>query len=128
MTTESEQDMIAILRGRKVTANNDTDDKHKTTLISDRIEARLSPYIYIKNDFNRGGRLLCRRMKVTENTELTTFLILLLNLRCPVVNSLSLFLALQTYNNNNNNNGNFICVFECTIVNLATYRQFTDAA
>ena len=31
-------------------------------------------------------------------------------------------------NNNNNNNGNFICVFECTIVNLATYRQFTNAA
>ena len=29
---------------------------------------------------------------------------------------------------NNNNNGNFICVFECTIVNLATYRQFTNAA
>ena len=27
-----------------------------------------------------------------------------------------------------NNNGNFICVFECTIVNLATYRQFTNAA
>ena len=26
------------------------------------------------------------------------------------------------------NNGNFICVFECTIVNLATYRQFTNAA
>ena len=26
-------------------------------------------------------------------------------------------------NNNNNNNGNFICVFECTIVNLAMYRQ-----
>ena len=25
-------------------------------------------------------------------------------------------------NNNNNNNGNFICVFECTIVNLAPYR------
>ena len=25
-------------------------------------------------------------------------------------------------------NGNFICVFECTIVNLATYRQFTNAA
>ena len=24
--------------------------------------------------------------------------------------------------------GNFICVFECTIVNLATYRQFTNAA
>ena len=36
------------------------------------------------------------------------------------------------YNNNNNddnnNNGNFICVFECIIVNLATYRQFTNAA
>ena len=36
------------------------------------------------------------------------------------------------YNNNNNddnnNNGNFICVFECTMVNLATYRQFTNAA
>ena len=26
------------------------------------------------------------------------------------------------------NNGNFICVFERTIVNLATYRQFTNAA
>ena len=32
------------------------------------------------------------------------------------------------YNDNNNNNGNFICVFEWTIVNLATYRQFTNAA
>ena len=38
-------------------------------------------------------------------------------------------------NNNNNDdddddddNGKFICVFECTIVNLATYRQFTNAA
>ena len=31
-------------------------------------------------------------------------------------------------NNNNNNNGNFICVVECTIVNLATYRQFKNAA
>ena len=31
-------------------------------------------------------------------------------------------------NDENNNNGNFICVFECTIVNLATYRQFTNAA
>ena len=33
-------------------------------------------------------------------------------------------------NNNNNNNGNFICVFECTIiiVNLAPYRQFTNTA
>ena len=29
---------------------------------------------------------------------------------------------------NNHHNGNFICVFECTIVNLATYRQFTNAA
>ena len=28
-------------------------------------------------------------------------------------------------NTNNNNNGNLICVFECTITNLATYRQFT---
>ena len=27
----------------------------------------------------------------------------------------------------NDNNGNFICVFECTVVNLATYRQFTNA-
>ena len=27
-----------------------------------------------------------------------------------------------------NNYGNFICVFECTIVNLATNRQFTNAA
>ena len=34
----------------------------------------------------------------------------------------------NTNNNNNDNNGNFICVFECTIVNLATYRQFTNAA
>ena len=48
------------------------------------------------------AQLLCRRMKVTENTELPTFLILLLNLHCPVVNSLSLFLASQTYNNINN--------------------------
>ena len=31
-------------------------------------------------------------------------------------------------NHNNNDNGNFICVFECTIVNLATYRQFTNTA
>ena len=31
-------------------------------------------------------------------------------------------------NNNINNNGNFICVFECTIVNLSTYTQFTNAA
>ena len=37
-------------------------------------------------------------------------------------------LALNNNNNTNNNNGNFICVFECTIVNLATYRQFTNAA
>ena len=25
-------------------------------------------------------------------------------------------------------NGNFSCVFECTIENLSTYRQFTNAA
>ena len=31
-------------------------------------------------------------------------------------------------NNDNNNNGNFISGFECTIVNLATYRQLTNAA
>ena len=31
-------------------------------------------------------------------------------------------------NNNINNNGNFICVFECKIVNLSTYTQFTNAA
>ena len=31
-------------------------------------------------------------------------------------------------NDDNNNNGNFICVFECTIVNLATHRRFTNAA
>ena len=28
-------------------------------------------------------------------------------------------------NNNNNSNRNFVSVFESTIVNLATYRQFT---
>ena len=33
-----------------------------------------------------------------------------------------------TEKHKDNNNGNFICVFECTIVNLATYRQFTNAA
>ena len=31
-------------------------------------------------------------------------------------------------NNNSNNNENFICVFECKIVNLSTYTQFTNAA
>ena len=31
-------------------------------------------------------------------------------------------------NDDNNNKGNFICVFKCTIVNLAMYRQFTNAA
>ena len=35
----------------------------------------------------------------------------------------------NNHNHNNNDNGNFICVFECTIiVNLATYRQFTNTA
>ena len=29
---------------------------------------------------------------------------------------------------NNNSYGNFICVFECTIVKLATYREFTNAS
>ena len=37
-------------------------------------------------------------------------------------------IKIQEVKNNNNNNGNFICVFECTIVNLAMYRQFTNAA
>ena len=41
-----------------------------------------------------------------------------------------MIIIIHFYNNDNinNNNGNFICVFECTIVNLATYRQFTNAA
>ena len=30
--------------------------------------------------------------------------------------------------NDDDGNGNFACVFECTIVNLATYRQFANAA
>ena len=42
------------------------------------------------------------------------------------------YLLIQEKHNNDNSNtntdGNFICVFECTIVNLATYRQFTNAA
>ena len=37
-------------------------------------------------------------------------------------------IKIQEVKNNDNNNGNFICVFECTIVNLAMYRQFTNAA
>ena len=32
------------------------------------------------------------------------------------------------YKYNNNSYGNFICVFECTIVKLATYRQFKNAS
>ena len=72
----------------------------KITLISDCHEAILLPYIY-KMSLIGVAQLLCRRVKVKENTELTTFLILLLNLRCPVVNSLSLFLASQAYNKNN---------------------------
>ena len=41
-----------------------------------------------------------------------------------VVSLLLLLLLLLLFTGvNNNNNGNFICVFECTIVNLATYRQ-----
>ena len=30
------------------------------------------------------------------------------------------------YHHHDNNNGNFVCVFECTVVNLATYWQFTN--
>ena len=30
------------------------------------------------------------------------------------------------YHHHDNNNGNFICVFECTVVNLPTYWQFTN--
>ena len=30
--------------------------------------------------------------------------------------------------NDFDDNGNFACVFECTIVNLAMYRQFANAA
>ena len=41
---------------------------------------------------------------------------------------LRIIMLLDEIRNNNDNNGNFICVFECTIVNLATYRQFTNAA
>ena len=44
------------------------------------------------------------------------------------VYAISVFVIMKTIVFNNNNNGNFICVFECTIVNLATYRQFTNAA
>ena len=41
-----------------------------------------------------------------------------------------MIIIIHFYNNNNinNNNGNFICVFEGTMVNLATYSQFTNAA
>ena len=31
----------------------------------------------------------------------------------------------ELYDNDNNNNGNYICVFESTIVNFTAYRQFT---
>ena len=41
---------------------------------------------------------------------------------------LRIIMLLDEIRNNNDNNGNVICVFECTIVNLATYRQFTNAA
>ena len=46
----------------------------------------------------------------------------------PQKGSLSLRQDLKSNNNNNDNKGNFICVFEWTIVNLATYRQYTNAA
>ena len=29
--------------------------------------------------------------------------------------------------NDDDDNGNFICVFKCTIVNLAAYKQFANA-
>ena len=45
------------------------------------------------------------------------------------ISDVELNVFLEVVNSNNNNNyGNFICVFECTTVNLATYRQFTNAA
>ena len=44
------------------------------------------------------------------------------------VHAISVFVIMKMIVFNNNNNGNFICVFECTIVNLATFRQFTNAA
>ena len=34
---------------------------------------------------------------------------------------------LKANNNDDDDNGNFICVFGCTILNLSTYRQFTNA-
>ena len=38
------------------------------------------------------------------------------------VYAISVFVIMKTIVfNNNNNNENFICVFECTIVNLGTY-------
>ena len=42
----------------------------------------------------------------------------------------TIFFIISDNNNDTTttNNGNFTCVFECTIVNLATYRQFTNAA
>ena len=45
---------------------------------------------------------------------------------CSIINSWTIYN--NNNDNNNNNNDNFICVFECTIVNLATYRQFTNAS
>ena len=48
--------------------------------------------------------------------------------RLLISNRKSLRLSNNNNNNNNNNynyNGNLIYLFECTIVNLATYRQFT---
>ena len=48
----------------------------------------------------------------------------------PQINTFNkiLIIKMTIINNNSNNNGNFICVFECTIVNLSTYTQFTNAA
>ena len=50
--------------------------------------------------------------------------------RVEVIFFATIFFIISDNNNDTttNNNGNFTCVFECTIVNLATYRQFANAA
>ena len=46
----------------------------------------------------------------------------------PETQPVSIFSINNNNKQNNNNNGNFFCVFECTIINLGTYRRFTNAA
>ena len=46
----------------------------------------------------------------------------------PPLPCMEYYAALSRPQPGDDNNGNFICVFKCTIVNLATYRQFTNAA